>query len=139
MGSLRTIRSADIKQRRLDEALFQAIEADDIEKVLLLLDMGADLEAFSDCGLNPLMWAAHPSSLHIMRLLIDRGAQIDAQDESGMTPLMWAAEQEECWPAYKPLELLLECGANVNIQSRKGYTALMFAAQQASSGPFAGF
>ena len=95
MGSLRTLRGADNRQEKLDDALFRAIEAADISEADRLLGAGANPKARTEeFGETALIWATDPATLDIMVPLIGRGANIDTPDFDGLTPLMYAAANE---------------------------------------------
>ena len=78
-------------------------EADALEAVRMILDLGADINAGSECGHDaladaspyrglccgwtPLHGAASRGADSIIRLLVEQGARLDARDARGRTPL----------------------------------------------------
>ena len=52
------------------------------ERVRLLLDHGADVNAFDPLGRTPLMYAAASDllPLDVVKLLVERGADVNAKD-----------------------------------------------------------
>jgi ankyrin repeat protein len=74
-----------------DEAA--ATEAEVIEAIVLLLDLGADINAVDDHGKTAMHGAAFKSWPKVIRLLAQRGADINVwnqKNQSGWTPLMIA-------------------------------------------------
>ena len=63
---------------------------DDI--VLLLLNVGADINARSENGTTPLMMAVRGAHLSTVKLLLERGANPNLKNERGETALMWAMD-----------------------------------------------
>ena len=109
--------------------LFEAIRDNNIEKVNLLLDLGADINAIG--GQNQettaLKLAAFKGHTEIVRLLLDHGADINAIDEIlGNTALIVAARDGRTEIA----RLLVEYGADINAISEIGTTALMRATER---------
>jgi ankyrin repeat protein len=77
-------------------------EADAIEALKILLDLGLDINAFNDLGQTALhgvmMRGYGPErgdeegvstvpSLNVVKFLVERGARLDARDKAGRTPL----------------------------------------------------
>lgn len=74
-------------------------EAETLEAMKLLLELGADVNAANDGGLTALHGAAHKAALPLIQLLADHGANLAAKDKGskafganteGLTPLDWA-------------------------------------------------
>ena len=107
------------------DALFRAIRTADMAGVRTALARGADVNARSEEGDTPLMYAAVYSTAYCMRLLVARGADPNARDGSGGTALMRSVRDLE------KVQLLLELGAEVDAKSSKrGIRALMVAADR---------
>lgn len=107
------------QQRKLNAALFDAIDDGDLTRVKTLLDEGADLEAREFDGETPLIHACE--HLDIVQYLLSRGAAINAQAKYGDTALTGPAE---CgWLAV--MQVLLDHGIALDLQERDGTTALM--------------
>jgi len=65
----------------------QAVDAGSIEIVRLLLDNGADPNAYGRSGKFPLYLAARnhcPDSIDILKLIIERGADVNLKYVNGM-------------------------------------------------------
>jgi hypothetical protein len=75
-------------------ALAQAVIADSVEAVHMLLDAGADPNLPAHAGMTPLQFAVR-SSPEIVRMLLAAGADPLARSDIGETPLILALEQAE--------------------------------------------
>ena len=89
----------------------------------LLIDAGADVNAYSVAELTPLHNAA---SVDVMALLIERGGDVDATDAKGRTPLFLAMQNG----AADVAEFLIVLGADVSICNLKGKSPLDAATRQ---------
>ena len=79
--------TADLQSQEVTP-LHIAASGNDLQKVVLLLEKGAELEARSTNGWTPLMIAAgYSSTPEIVALLIEKGAELEARDTAGKTPL----------------------------------------------------
>ncbi len=77
------------------------------EGVRAALDAGADLEARTEGGLTPLMYAArYNENPEVVQVLLEAGVDLEARDEDGSTPLMLAAWNPEV------VQVLLDAGAD---------------------------
>ena len=61
----------------------------------LLLDKGADVNAFVFGGKTAVMFAAEKGNVDVINELIERGAGVDAADEYGKTALMFDGQKRE--------------------------------------------
>ena len=76
------------------EALFTAIEKDDVEMVRLLVETGADVNAAEGFGGNtPLHEAVEKGDVEIVKILVAAGADVNAEGFMSRTPLSLAAEK----------------------------------------------
>ena len=84
----------------------------DIDKVRLLIDHGADINARSDgLDLTPLLIAAgYPGSNEALELLLDNGADIDATDRTGSNALAMAMRSAD----VDVMRFLVERGLDAN-------------------------
>lgn len=80
-------------RRRLSDELVDAVVADNVGRVVALLEAGADINASNDCGETAFSFACANNALAVARLLFHRGAEINAVDARGGSPLDWAV----CW------------------------------------------
>ena len=65
-------------------------EADTLDAVQFVLDLGAEVNAINFVGRSALHGAAHIRSDPAVQLLVDHGATVDVSDQRGITPLMIA-------------------------------------------------
>ncbi len=65
-------------------------EADTLDAVQFVLDLGAEVNATNLVGRSALHGAAHIRSDPAVQLLVDHGATVDVSDQRGITPLMIA-------------------------------------------------
>ena len=121
----------------MNNYLFQAILARDIEAIKMSIKAGANINAI---GTNPnipiydktlLHWAAQNGYTDVVHILIENGAdvyaknRVYAKDRNGNTPLHWAAQN-----GYTDVvQVLIGNGADVFAKDRNGNTPLHWAAQ----------
>ncbi len=104
----------------INTELNDAVIKNDIQKVKLLINKGANVNAKGPSGTTPLMYAVTAEQIEIANLLIATGADVNAKNSNGITPLMVAANGERTEMA----KLLITKGANVNAKDKWGMTAL---------------
>lgn len=76
----------------LDE-MVDAVLKDDIERIVTLLESGADIHARNERGETAFSFACAYNRLAAAKLLASRGADINAVDAGGGSPLDWAVCQ----------------------------------------------
>jgi len=104
-----------------DRRLVDAVRNQDPSQVRTLLGLHVNVNAASDEGSTPLLWAAHWNDVAIAELLVRAGADPNLANEFSMTPLSRA-----CTNGSAPLvELLLTAGANPDTPIATGETPLM--------------
>lgn len=109
----------------LSKCLRNALAAYDMNRVLLVVESGADPSIELRGGLFPLMSAVLTrSTSHIQRLLAV-GANIDTANSKGMTALMWAVRRDD----YAMVDMLLGEGADIGLEGCTGWTAMSIAAR----------
>lgn len=105
--------------------LFEAVRANNKDKVSSLLSRGADIEARNSIiGGTPLHSATFRGSPATVKLLLDRGADVNARANDGNTPLHFAASLDRTDIA----KLLIEAGAALDMKNTDGETPLRLAA-----------
>lgn len=146
-----------VRVGNLDAALVEAVEQNDFEIVVKLLEKGAspdacrsdgeciinyalkneDLEtalellkrnANTNNGYPTLLVAAELGYFEFVDAMLERGADINIRDEDGNTALMIECRDE---PSLANVLELIKRGADVNIQNARKETALMFTADEA--------
>jgi ankyrin repeat protein len=101
------------------------IAATDLEKVRLLLDRGADVNAVTKRGRTALMLAAaSDNSAPIVRLLMARGADAKVMDATKGTALHQAVRGGD----LDTIRMMLDAGLSVNDADFMGFTPLINAA-----------
>ena len=105
-------------------ALQAACEKGSFFAAQMLLNHGADANAFSDDKLSsPLHAAAELADTSILIQLIHKRGKINAANDSGTTPLMVAARRNR----PEPLKVLVTHGASFSAVNHEGETALEIA------------
>lgn len=104
--------------------LFRAVDENRADLAKVLLENGADINAFGNYGITPLCLAAgDEEKLPLAELLISKGADVNARkDEKKWTPLARALYEGNIAAA----KLLIEHGADVNL-TVDGNWPVMFA------------
>jgi len=105
-------------------ALIEAVRANDVSAVRVMLDEGVIVNESLADGSTALHAAAQNDDLEIAKLLIEAGADVTAATRYEITPLSLAAANGNA----AMIETLLDAGADANETSREGQTALMRAA-----------
>jgi hypothetical protein len=107
----------------MDKKLIEAVKQNNIERVQLLLEAGANpnVREIKVNGITPLMFALMDDNEEIVKLLLKYGADPNTQSFTGNTALIYALDNP------KLFELLLKNGANPNLQNRIGSTISMIA------------
>ena len=82
--------------------LIEAVSSGAIEKVVELLNKGAEVNASETRSCSPLHFAAIEGYAEIASLLLKHGANVNAQDNTGLRPLHYAA-----WYGYTEVVKLL--------------------------------
>ena len=95
--------------------LFDAVESNDIPKVTLLLQNGADPNIQNNdnelsIGVTPLHNSAKCGFFEITKLLLENGADPNIQTNEGITPLHWSAANNH----IDITKILIKYEANVN-------------------------
>ena len=99
------------------------------DKILRLLELGADIDVRNYKGKTALHCAAKAGFLTVIDLLIEKGATIDAPDNNGETALFEAIRStiKDGEKQRAAIEALLVKGANPNLKNEKGLTPLQVA------------
>jgi ankyrin repeat protein len=101
--------------------LLDAVKSNNIKEVKLLLNKGADPNAYDDDSDNVLINAVLFASADCMKLLLQNKANANLKNKYGEMPLMF------CTSNLDKMKLLLRYGANINDTSQSGNNALMIA------------
>lgn len=124
MAKVRTIKAWDAPDKNiapLDQKLFYAIKEQNIEKIKLLLDQGANVNAQnSRIKITPLETAIKANNAEIAELLLQHGADTTQLNWCKHTPLLQAVKKDN----IKIVELLLEYGADPDFKAHNGQQAI---------------
>ena len=123
-SSINFIDVAALTQDEKNTQLLNAAEAGDMEKIGVLLQAGANIEAVSRFGETALMLAAANGHTAVVAQLISASANIEATDHFRKTALMMAAGSGHTAVVAQ----LIGAGANKEATNQLGSTALMVAA-----------
>jgi len=94
--------------REVDKELLLAAKSGDKERVRLLLENGANVNARDRYGWTALMWAVFKGYKEIVKLLLENGADVNVRDFFGNTALKFASMKIGC---EEIVELLKSYGA----------------------------
>ena len=104
------------------KALIDAAMDGNFEKVKLLIEKGADIDAKDNDGVTALMYVSRAGDLEIAKYLVENGADVNAKDKEGWSVLMEASYEGH----LKVVKYLIENGkVNVNSKDDDGWNALM--------------
>lgn len=116
--------AASTAAQQAPASLFDAVLYGDERAVQALVAGGADVNAFDETGMTPLMIAASEGRTAIAKRLVEAGADVTLAGGDGTTALMRAASANR----VEIIRLLTARGADVNARNNGGMTALMVAA-----------
>ncbi len=105
--------------------LHRAARIGKTEKVLELIELGADIDAQSNGGITPLHRVASHGHTETVRALIKAGAKIEARCVGGATSLYYAAQNGQTETALA----LIKAGAEIEAQDNADRTPLCSAAE----------
>jgi ankyrin repeat protein/truncated hemoglobin YjbI len=111
------------------------VSSNELHRVSVLLDYGANIDDRGRYGLTALHYAVRGGKLPLIQLLLDRGAQANAVDESGLTPLLHLSKTRSKADPIPVIELLVANGADVNARDETRGTLLMHFARQGKAEP----
>ena len=104
--------------------MIKAVKQNNLERVRLLLEQGADKDQSDNHGYSPLWWASYEGHVEVTKCLVEQGAALEKADEDDNTPLTAATAN-----GYLDLALyLLEQGADRDKANNDGRTPLHWAA-----------
>ena len=100
-----TARAARAQMQVEGTALHEAAAWGRLEIAQLLLDAGADPNAYKEGGYRPLHYAAYNEHPDVVKLLLEYGADASLKDDIGNTPLAGRCNNNE------RIKDILACGA----------------------------
>ena len=108
----------------LNEELIDAAINNNINRVKLSLNSGAELNFQNDFGITALMESSRNGNKEIVKYLISQGADVNIMAENTETALLWAVDEEY----LDIIELLVNAGADTNIKGEFSRTPLLVSA-----------
>lgn len=98
--------------------MFAAVEKNDPQAVIGAVLAGADVNARSQDGYTPLMYAVARGNPDVVREVLSGGANVNTQSTTGWTALMFAAKDQ---PSL--INILVQAGADKTLKNDVGQTA----------------
>jgi ankyrin repeat protein/truncated hemoglobin YjbI len=111
------------------------VSTNELHRVTVLLDYGANINDRGRYGLTALHYAVRGGKLPLIKLLLDRGASANALDENGLTPLLHLSKTRSKADPIPVMELLAANGADVDARDEAQGTLLMYFARQGKGEP----
>jgi ankyrin repeat protein len=111
------------------------VSSNELHRVSVLLEYGADLDDRGRYGLTALHYAVRGGKVPLIKLLLERGADASALDEDGLTPLLQLSKTRSKADPIPVMELLVAAGADVDARDQTGGTLLMHFARQDKAEP----
>ena len=93
-----------------------AIRRKDRDSLMLIIELGADVNYRPETKISPIHWAAGLGHPEMVTILLDQGADIHAIDDRGSTPMHWAA----LFGRPRVAKLLIERGADLSKEGIDG-------------------
>ena len=107
----------------LNLELANAVNANSEERVRLLIEKGADVNARDNQGYAPVHNAARNRYAHLVALLVEKGADVNARDSDGFTALLHAINRNH----VPTVEAIAKNGGNLELATPQGITPLTWA------------
>lgn len=107
----------------LDIELINAVISRDPDRIKLVIDAGANVNARDTGGFSPLDTAARNRAPTVVALLIDAGADPNSADHDGFFPLLHAINRNH----VPTVEILAAKGADLNKRNKQDITPLSWA------------
>ena len=106
-----------------------AVNANNVNIIHTLVELGADVNKGDDNGLTPVHYAAQENSVDAIRVLHELGGDVNEGDDDGDTPVHYAALEN----SVDVIRVLHELGGDVSKEDDGGRTPLHSAARKNSA------
>ena len=120
---IKAFRAGEATNRFCEKHLQNAANANNLKKVIELLDNGVNPSCYDDSKRTPLHFAASQGYELIVKALLDSGADPNMKDTVGNTPLHLAA----CTGHISVVTFLLRAGTNIKLVDKHGRTPFTIA------------
>lgn len=111
------------------------VSRNELHRVSVLIDYGANPDDRGRYGLTALHYAVRGGKLPLIQLLLERGASVEAQDDGGLTPLVHLSKTRSKADPIPVMELLAAHGASLDSRDESQNTLLMHFARQGKVEP----
>jgi pectate lyase len=101
-------------------SLHEAATLGDINKCMLLISQGTDIDVWDEGNKAPLHYAAMSGHVQVVELLLAKGSDVNTEDMNGSTALDVAAREGH----INVVKFLIYKGAEVSVKDRIGLTPL---------------
>jgi ankyrin repeat protein len=126
-------KSKQTKQQELNKDFFEAVNSNDETDVIVLLNLGAEINYQDFRGNSATMLTCGNNDNNnknknkkMLELLLSHKANVNLQNKKGITALMTAAIND----CHKLIPDLIKANANINLRNNNGDSALMIAAKE---------
>ncbi len=107
-------KAALLKNKKELSTHFEAIEREDVDKLLTLKDMNWDLETRYKSVQIHLSYAAQKSKVQSIRVLVSQvGADVNGRDKNGLTALHYAVLNPDILSRTNTIYTLVQLGADI--------------------------
>jgi ankyrin repeat protein/truncated hemoglobin YjbI len=111
------------------------VSMNELHRVNVLLDYGANVDDRGRSGIPALHYAVRGGKLPLIKLLLERGASANALDANGLTPLLHLSKTRSKADPIPVMELLAARRANLDARDERQGTLLMHFARQGKAAP----
>nr|WP_090109557.1 ankyrin repeat domain-containing protein [Cohnella sp. OV330] len=118
--------SEEKKVKGMNEQLIASAEKGEVERVLKLLQDGADINATDRSGRTAVMAATYNNKADMVKILIQKGADINIRDNQFNNVLLYAGAEG----FLDIVKLAIDAGADTRLTNRFGGIALIPASER---------
>jgi ankyrin repeat protein/truncated hemoglobin YjbI len=133
VADLLIARGKKVPPRMLPRACRPDVSSNELHRVKVLLDYGANPDDRDRQGHTALHYAVRGGKLPLIKFLLNRGAKPDALDDEGLTPLLHLVKSRAKFDPIPVMELLAARGANIDARDDMQGTLLMHYARQGNA------
>jgi ankyrin repeat protein len=122
-------KSKQTKQQQLNKDFFEAVNSNDEADVIVLLNLGAEIDYQDSRGNSATMMVCgnnNKNNKKMLELLLSHNANVNLQNKKGTTALMTAAIND----CHRLIPYLIKANAELNLRNNNGDSALIIAAKE---------